>query len=1158
MKKKIFITLMLALLLVFSMAPTAWAEELIVGKIVYGVSEDDGTAGVYGLADGANLGADGILDIPAKVTYGGTEYPVTTIGPEAFAVDIEATENSPNLQIKEVRLPETITQICNDAFYGCKNLVEINLPVDLQYIDTNAFCNCENLAHIELPADLVIIYSDAFANCTSLKEVTLPDNLTMFYANTFANCGNDSQHLTIKTRNINDYAKMWEAKSFGSDYANIDIQLLDTSGRLIITEEITDTNCRYLLYDDQAALLGFAGSEMADLTIPATVSKEGKVYRITNIAPDAFNRAGSTEGPSILTSVDLSAAINLQEIGETAFGYCSELTSIALPANLTSIGNYAFRSCTKLENLELPDSLTSIGREAFYECSALTSITLPASLTSIDMVVFADSGLTSVTFAEGCQLTEIPEATFYRTDLTQVNLPSSITKIGNGAFQGCDQLTKVELPAYLESIDANAFLWCGSLADIELPATLTSIGNSAFDGCRSLSSVNLPASLRSIGNGVFEKCSGLTSVTFADGCQLTEIPDNAFSNTGLSGLLKLPVSISNIGLNAFSNCTNLNLYITDDKLLNKISYNSFSRVPLVKCDTAAMYDYLTNGANKGATRIERLYRLADIKLTCDKPFYIYTGKTIEPEITVSITEKGQTVSDFIKDVDYTVTYENDIAGSLSAGTATVTATQDGRLLGSNSVRFAILNENQSMLQYYKNDGTDIISDHQQIANKGEVITLLETAPFAAPEGKTFKGYMIDGMEYTPGAAYIVPAPNATHEIKVLTVWQDTTPVMPEKYTVCFDANGGSGKMAAQELAPGAALTLPACTFTAPQGQEFKIWQIDGVDYAVDTTYTVKADTLVKAIWQNTDKPVDHYQISFELNGGNLSSDVTNPVYVAPDKEYKMPYATKSGYTLRHWAIGSTDSEYTVQANKTYTFTADTTVYAIWAKNSSGGHSNRPNTSGGDTDTTTTPGTTEKPGATTTSSTPSGQNTVTAHNINNVFADVANGAWYSEAVAYVYNNGIMNGTEKGFEPNASTTRAMLVTMLFRLENKPTGGTANFSDVASGQWFSEAIVWAASQGIVNGYENGHFGPNDAITREQLAVVLYRYAQLNGRDVSSKVSLSSFSDNTAVSGWAQEAMQWAVGTGIINGDNGALNPDSNATRAEVATMIMRYIEK
>ncbi len=338
----------------------------------------------------------------------------------------------------------------------------------------------------------------------------------------------------------------------------------------------------------------------------------------------------------------------------------------------------------------------------------------------------------------------------------------------------------------------------------------------------------------------------------------------------------------------------------------------------------------------------------------------------------------------------------------------------------------------------------------------------------------------------------------------------------------------------------------AATVSQKDGKWFAKFMVNSFSDFIMTYQEIKLDEV--------------YTITFDADGGTLATGVSNPDYVTKGGEYTMPAASKSGYTLKHWAIGAKDSATTAQANETYTFSADTTVYAVWDRNSTSGGShsggNR-NPSGTSTPTKpeqpTKPTTPEKPGTTTNQ--PSG--TVTALNINNVFADVKNGEWYSEAVAYVYNKGMMNGTEKGFEPNAATTRAMLVTMLHRLAGEPNTGNANFSDVADGQWFSKAIAWASANGVVTGYADGKFGPNDAITREQLAAVLYRFAQAKGMDVSAKSGLSNFSDSGKVSGWAQEAMQWAVGAGIINGDSGALKPQGNATRAEVAMMIMRFNE-
>ncbi len=215
--------------------------------------------------------------------------------------------------------------------------------------------------------------------------------------------------------------------------------------------------------------------------------------------------------------------------------------------------------------------------------------------------------------------------------------------------------------------------------------------------------------------------------------------------------------------------------------------------------------------------------------------------------------------------------------------------------------------------------------------------------------------------------------------------------------------------------------------------------------------------------------------------------------------------------------------------------------------------NTNNSSGGGHRPTTKPSE-SKPGSTAETQKP----IITGENINTVFADVQNNVWYSEAIAYVYNNGMMNGTEKGFEPNAATTRAMIVTMLHRFEKEPAAGVANFADVADGQWFSEAIAWAAANGVVNGYSETKFAPNDEITREQLAAILYRYAQFKGLNVSAKGDLSGFADGAAVSDWAVEAMQWAVGAGLLNGnEQGRLAPTAGATRAEVAMMLMRFAE-
>lgn len=175
-----------------------------------------------------------------------------------------------------------------------------------------------------------------------------------------------------------------------------------------------------------------------------------------------------------------------------------------------------------------------------------------------------------------------------------------------------------------------------------------------------------------------------------------------------------------------------------------------------------------------------------------------------------------------------------------------------------------------------------------------------------------------------------------------------------------------------------------------------------------------------------------------------------------------------------------------------------------------------------------------------------------------FVDVNSGAWYYDAVSFVYNKGIMNGvTSTTFEPNSTITRGMVVTMLWRLAGEPYVSGGSFSDVASGRYYSTAVAWAAKNGIVDGYSSTVFGVNDPVTREQFATILYRYAKYMGYSTTGS-SLTGYYDANSVSSWARDAMGWAVRNGIITGSgNSRLNPTGTASRAEVAQMFMSFYE-
>lgn len=176
-----------------------------------------------------------------------------------------------------------------------------------------------------------------------------------------------------------------------------------------------------------------------------------------------------------------------------------------------------------------------------------------------------------------------------------------------------------------------------------------------------------------------------------------------------------------------------------------------------------------------------------------------------------------------------------------------------------------------------------------------------------------------------------------------------------------------------------------------------------------------------------------------------------------------------------------------------------------------------------------------------------------------FTDVSTSDWFYDDVAFVYKNGLFSGTDsRSFSPNASMTRAMLVTVLYRLEGEPTvTGRSSFTDVRSGAYYEKSVIWAAANGIVTGTDSTSFSPDAKVTREQLAAILYRYAQYRKLDTDASAKLNSFTDADSVSAYASEALGWAVSESLINGASGKLMPKGDATRAQVAAILHRFVK-
>lgn len=282
-------------------------------------------------------------------------------------------------------------------------------------------------------------------------------------------------------------------------------------------------------------------------------------------------------------------------------------------------------------------------------------------------------------------------------------------------------------------------------------------------------------------------------------------------------------------------------------------------------------------------------------------------------------------------------------------------------------------------------------------------------------------------------------------------------------------------------------------------------------------------------------PVETWSITYVTDGGTINGEYPT-TYTKGTVTVLPTNVTKPGYTFLGWFTAYSGGVQVKQIEATET--GEKTFYARWQKNVLPPPPITPGTP-------SAPVTPAKPAAP----------------VGLPFADVSGSDWFYNDVRYVYEKGIMDGTGADrFAPNAPLTRAMIVTILYRMAGSPSvSGSSDFTDVAAGKWFAKAVAWAAANGIVNGYGSGLFGPNDPVTREQLAAILYRYAVYGGMTaVTLEENLGSFADTAQLSAYAIQAMNWAVGQGLINGSGSNLVPKAQATRAQVAAIIHRYLER
>ena len=765
--------------------------------------------------------------------------------------------------------------------------------------------------------------------------------------------------------------------------------------------------------------------------------------------------------------------------------------------------------------------------------------------------------VTLITFAEGSKLESIGDRAFRGCDITSLILPSTVKSLGHKVFQACDSLVSVEIPASVTEIQTDTFdeyfdadanegsgnvtfaegsifkLQDGVLYDSEnlirvldwqenvvVPEGIKYIGADAFNAystqtpnnMETLKSITLPESLVSIGKNAFQACKALESITIPK--NVSEIGGGAFSNCSSLATAEIlgPVKELTGTTGVFLGCAALKNVTLPDTLTN-IGTGTFNGcASLEKIDLPAGLTEIGREAFNGCESLKEAIIPDGVT---EIPSYAFTGCLAleKVELPEGITSIGEYAFDLTAEND-SGEYVNENPKLESINIPSTVTSIAGNFLGgvkaNGETALIFEGENPPTFGLGALDGISGASFNKPTvyypaeavdAYTSEDSDLVTNGLVSAP---------VEGEENSNQYSLAV-SPSATSVYENNTINFTVESTLPQDATLMVESS--NTKVA-----------------TAALSSDQKSVTVTGVKEGTATiTVSIKLSDVVLAS-ENVTVTVDErgssgttrYMVSVEdADNGTIkvsptraSKGSTVTINVTPDEGYeldKLVVTDKNGDTVKLTDKGSGTYTFKMPASKV-------TVEATFTQIA--------------TEPETLP-----------------------------FTDVKTGDWFYEAVQYVYDKGMMTGVSADrFAPASTTTRGMIVTVLYRLENEPAvSGDLPFTDVERGAWYADAVAWAAANDIVNGTSATTFAPNSPITREQMATMLYRFAQYKGMDaVTLQENLTGYPDGGQVSDYAIPAMNWAIGQGLIAGmENGTLVPQGSATRAQVATILMRFCE-
>ena len=410
---------------------------------------------------------------------------------------VKLPDFSDNLNLTSIEILGPITEI--GGFSGCTNLTTVKLPASVERIGESAFQNCVNLTSIECESPSIRIGQEAFSGCSSLTSLDFLPPVNSIGEAAFYNCTG----LTTVQFKYSSWFSTIPARAFANCTNLISIEIPFTVYEINFNPASDGT------YGNGSMLMWGVGDSFYGCSNLQSITVDERSLYFSSIDGVLYNKDQTVlcrmPMNSPITELTIPASVTDFEVG--AFYGCNKLTSVEMPSSVTNIEDDMFSGCTSLTSIEIPSLVASIGDNAFSGCIGLTLIEIPSSVTTIGSAFSDCVNLVSVKFEAPSSLTSLNGSDFGEggtfsgcTSLTSIEIPSSVTIIGEYAFRGCTGLTSIEIPSSVNAIEAYAFYECSNLASVkfEAPSSLTTIGGQAFNDCPNLKSMAVPPSVKEI------------------------------------------------------------------------------------------------------------------------------------------------------------------------------------------------------------------------------------------------------------------------------------------------------------------------------------------------------------------------------------------------------------------------------------------------------------------------------------------------------------------------------------------------------------------------------------------------------------------------------------------------------------------------------------